>query len=260
MAEPDLLEEYINNPNVETAKAFTTSTPLNKEWTIWKYAQNTFLNIAHNGQSTRAPYQSIGTLKTVHDMFKYLKFLNTPTGTPDKSLNLHNVNLILMAPNIQPLWEDESNKDCGCYSIIIPDKGPEALFNIWMHYVIAVLTNDFFIGIENKYINGLQVSFVRSNTKTSGLMIKIWDGKRGRQIDEFKDSVNQKILDILPDNISERYEYYQNKNGYGNSKIVSEATRAVDQGLQAGYSRSEFRGRGRGKKDTSFRGRGRGRY
>ena len=88
----------------------------------------------------------------------------------------------MMRDDISPIWEDEKNKNGGCWSIKIPvEKSYELWIKLSMYIVGETLTNDKLL------VNGL--SICAKNTSTS--VLKIWIN------DNHKNSIQNLPTDIL---------------------------------------------------------------
>ena len=88
----------------------------------------------------------------------------------------------MMRNDITPIWEDQNNKNGGCWSIKIPvEKSYELWIKLSMYIVGETLTNDQYL------VNG--ISICAKNTTTS--VVKIWIN------DNNKSSIKNLPTDIL---------------------------------------------------------------
>lgn len=72
----------------------------------------------------------------------------------------------LMKKNIKPMWEDENNRNGGCFSFKIINKNIE---KIWKEVFYTLIGNGLISGEKNKNINGITLS-----PKKNFCILKVW--------------------------------------------------------------------------------------
>ncbi len=130
----------------------TTFHNLKDSWTLWAH-------LPHDTEWNLNSYKEIMTFNTVEEALTLYETL------PDKMIK--NCMLFLMRKGITPIWEDEKNRNGGCFSYKIPNR---LIVNTWKQtsYTLIgeTLTND--VNIRND-INGITIS-----PKKNFCIIKIW--------------------------------------------------------------------------------------
>jgi hypothetical protein len=80
---------------------------------------------------------------------------------------LRRVLIFVMKGDIKPLWEDDMNKDGGCFSLKITNKDID---NVWLKLLIKMMDDKLFIDDMNmSRTNGISIS-----PKKNFSIIKIW--------------------------------------------------------------------------------------
>jgi len=124
---------------------------LNDSWTLWAH-------LPHDIDWKLSSYKKITTVKTVEDILTLYKYL------PD--IMIKNCMLFLMRNNIQPIWEDPSNKSGGCFSYKISNKN---VVSCWKNLSYSLMGETLTDPSLCKYINGITIS-----PKKNFCIIKIW--------------------------------------------------------------------------------------
>jgi hypothetical protein len=121
-------------------------------WTIWAH-------LPHDTDWTFKSYKNIMTINTVEEALTLIETL------PEKMIK--NCMLFLMRDGIQPTWEDERNRNGGCFSYKVPNK---IVTTTWkqLSYILMgeTLTKDLNL---RPTINGITIS-----PKKNFCIIKIW--------------------------------------------------------------------------------------
>ncbi len=119
-------------------------------WSIWYHHQK------HNWKLDS--YKNIFLIKNIRDFWNFNNNLNIIGG-------INTQHYFMMRNDITPIWEDQNNKNGGCWSIKFPvEKSYELWIKLSMYIVGETLTNDEYL------VNG--ISICAKNTTTS--VVKIW--------------------------------------------------------------------------------------
>lgn len=125
---------------------------LSKKWTFYIHLQNT------NNWDLDS-YYKIMTIQNVYECIQ----LNNNIGSELLKKALH----FVMKDDIQPIWEDEKNKNGGCFSFKIHNKDIE---QIWKYFYYRLIGNSL---MKNKdimnYVNGISLS-----PKKTFCILKVW--------------------------------------------------------------------------------------
>ena len=133
---------------------------LNSAWTLW-------LHLPHDTNWDINSYKKIYT-------FSYLEEAIALFNNIEDNLVL-NCMLFIMREDIQPIWEDEKNKNGSCMSYKINNR---LVYNIWKEMSLFMIGESLINNIDvQKNINGLTVS-----PKKNFCIIKLW----------FSDGVDEK--------------------------------------------------------------------
>jgi hypothetical protein len=126
--------------------------PLYNNWILWAH-------LPHDTKWDLTSYVEILTISTLEQAIAILE--NLP------EIMIKNCMLFIMRKGIQPIWEDEKNKDGGCFSYKIPNK---SIGDIWKKLSYSIVAENL-INNENiqLLINGITVS-----PKKNFCIIKIW--------------------------------------------------------------------------------------
>ena len=124
-------------------------------------------------------------LYTIKDATSYWKLFNSW----DEIDGLLSKQYFLMKDNITPIWEDEENKNGGCWSLKVIDYEADSLFEL-----LSVLMITEELSSLSDIINGLSTCLKKNNT----VVIKIWNNNKNHSN---IDLLNKKIFDIYNDEI-----------------------------------------------------------
>jgi len=125
---------------------------LNDTWTLWAH-------LPHDIDWTLKSYKKIMDISTINDVVSLYEVI------PEKLIK--NCMLFLMRKNITPRWEDEKNKEGGCFSFKVVNKDVK---KIWRNISYALVGETLCkqSGYCN-YITGITIS-----PKRSFCIVKIW--------------------------------------------------------------------------------------
>ena len=124
---------------------------LNDVWCLWAH-------LPHDVDWTLASYRNIYTFNCVEEVSELTKYL------PEKCIK--NCMLFIMRKNINPIWEDDNNKDGGCFSYKILNKNVK---EVWKNLTFALVGETLIDGELSSIINGITIS-----PKKNFCIIKIW--------------------------------------------------------------------------------------
>ena len=131
---------------------------LNSNWTLWFHSPT-------DNDWTIESYKRISEFSTIEDFWSIYKFI-----LPN---HIQNGMFFLMRDGILPIWEDDQNKEGGCWSFKIIKKD---VFNSWVELSIHILGEKITKDIdESMEINGISIS-----PKRSFCIIKIWNKKSNK--------------------------------------------------------------------------------
>jgi|TARA_R110001592_G_scaffold60820_1_gene185386 hypothetical protein len=162
------MDNSIYNVEIPQTNEVSDFHKLNCEWTLWAH-------LPHDTEWNVASYKEIMSFNTVEEALTLYETL------PDKMIK--NCMLFLMRKGIKPIWEDEKNKNGGCFSYKISNKITIAT---WKHssYKLMGETVAKDNALKND-INGITIS-----PKRNFCIIKIWLSNCNNQNPE-------KIQDIM---------------------------------------------------------------
>jgi hypothetical protein len=121
-------------------------------WNLWGH-------LPHDNDWSVNSYINLGSIKSVEQTIALCEIL------PDKLIK--NSMLFIMKNNIKPTWEDDMNKNGGCFSFKVMNK---IVCDIWKKMFYLLIGNNLSTNIKfNKSINGLTIS-----PKKNFCIIKIW--------------------------------------------------------------------------------------
>lgn len=130
----------------------TTFNKLKDSWTLWAH-------LPHDTEWNLNSYKKIMTFNTVEEALTLYETL------PDKMIK--NCMLFLMRKGITPIWEDEKNRNGGCFSYKIPNR---LIVNTCKQSSYTILGETFTNDVNlRKDINGITIS-----PKKNFCIIKIW--------------------------------------------------------------------------------------
>jgi hypothetical protein len=127
------------------------SHPLKTKWVVWGHLQ-------HDTTWSLDSYTKICTLTYAEELLELIHLL------PDKLIT--NYMLFIMRDGIDPMWEDENNKNGGCFSYKVDNKYVK---DIWTDLACSILGNSISSELICNSITGLSVS-----PKKSFCILKIW--------------------------------------------------------------------------------------
>ncbi len=140
------------------------------EYILWVHATN------DNDWSING-YKRLYTIKNVSDFWKLFNNIH--------KLNFKNNNFFFMKPNVEPIWEDESNRHGGICSLRI-----ELDFALKVYELLCIFLACEKLVVDISDINGISIT-----PKNGWAIIKIWN----------KDK-NKKISELLHKSILEKYK------------------------------------------------------
>ena len=126
------------------------NTKLNSKWVLWYHHQKD--NWKLEG------YKQIYTVETIKEFWSLFNNLHIIGG-------ISKLQYFFMRENITPLWEDEKNRNGGCWSIKITK---DVVEQIWQQLSILLVTENIFTTNKSD-VNGLSICM-----KNSSVIIKIW--------------------------------------------------------------------------------------
>ena len=124
---------------------------LHDTWTLWAH-------LPHDTDWSVSSYKQIFTLDTMEDSLMLCE--NLP------EVVVKNCMLFLMRKGIQPIWEDEKNKNGGCFSYKINNR---SVTNSWKNLSYVLLGETLTSPELSQAINGITIS-----PKKNFCIIKIW--------------------------------------------------------------------------------------
>lgn len=158
--------------------------PLNDKWVLWFHDPNdtnwdfsSYLNI-----------YDINSIETFWDVFNNINKSNVENGM-----------FFIMREGIKPLWEDDKNKEGGCWSFKILKKN---IFDSWLDVCVNCVNETLVKNINDaNLITGISIS-----PKKSFCIIKIWNNDKNKNS---KDLINDNLLNL---NIKESlYKAHSNR-------------------------------------------------
>ncbi len=126
--------------------------PLSDKWTLWAH-------LPHDTDWSLDSYKKIYTMETLEDAMGVTEYL------PEKMIK--NCMLFVMRSHVKPQWEDESNRNGGCFSYKVFNKNVEEVWKLLMYGLLGnTLTEK---GEINNTFMGITIS-----PKKNFCIIKIW--------------------------------------------------------------------------------------
>lgn len=136
---------------------------LNTSWVLWSHD-------LYNNNWNLDSYKKIFEFNTINDFWKLYNNFNSLGG-------LNKKNYFLMRKGINPIWEDEKNRNGGTCSIKIP---VSKSYEIWTELSIYIIGETFYENKEKMMdINGISIS-----PKSIWSIIKIWNSDSNNDISE----------------------------------------------------------------------------
>lgn len=259
-----------NHPSEIDELLISNTTPLSdillpNTWVLYLYNKKMFKQLATGLNFQAKPYKELCTLHTVNDVIYILQLMQVKVNQTKDNICLNSINVpinnnklnldandyIIMRHGIEPVWEDVKNSNGGTFTIKMNHiNGYDVWSNLVMYIVGETLTTDM------DTINGISVSYIADNghyqkpdvmNNNNSTFIKIWDGKSGRNKDQFVKILPQFIINKI---IHESLVYSQNKekpNFNGKdimSKLNSKQSNNKDRQERGGFmTRGSRRGR-----------------
>ena len=128
-----------------------TFNQLSDSWTVYSH-------LPYNNDWTINSYQNLFSSNILEQFVVFSEFLS--------DIIIKKCMLFIMKNNIQPIWEDENNKNGGCFSYKVQN---ENVVNVWKDLSYKLVGNTLLkSGIENT-ISGITIS-----PKRNFCIIKIW--------------------------------------------------------------------------------------
>jgi hypothetical protein len=186
---------------------------LSDTWVVYAYNKSLFSKIATGGSNKVVganPVVQLCEIKEVKELIYYLQLM--AVRKKNGMLNMHANNYIIMRKGIKPIWEDPRNEGCGAFTAILEERTGLPIFQ---RMVMGVLGGTFTENMDE--INGIQIQYIagKDNSKP-GSMLKIWDGKPGRDLNSFIRCMNPLLLEDIKD-LSLKFSPYSAKPCYGGS-------------------------------------------
>lgn len=126
-------------------------TELNDNWTLWNHTSKNDWTI--NG------YTKLYTVKTIGDFWRL-------TNSWEKNGGIYLNQYFLMKNNIYPIWEDDNNRNGGCWSFKVKESVSQELWNDLSIYLVSGnLSPDY------DEINGISIT----KKKNGWVVLKIWN-------------------------------------------------------------------------------------
>lgn len=142
----DRMEKIDSNSSVDTFHK------LSDNWTLWAH-------LPHNTDWSLKSYIPIATFTTVEETIAIIKTL-PPT-------LVENCMLFMMRQGIKPIWEDQKNRDGGCFSYKVLNKNVE---KAWSDLTYRIVGNTISNGVS--FVNS--VTGITISPKKNFCIIKIW--------------------------------------------------------------------------------------
>ena len=134
------------------SSAAVASKELSGKWTLWAH-------LPHDTDWSLGSYKKIMMASNTMEISSLYKKI------PEKMVQ--NCMLFLMKEDIKPIWEDEKNRDGGCFSYKVNN---QSVFLVWK-YLCFLLVGDC-ISREEQILN--EINGITISPKKSFCIIKIW--------------------------------------------------------------------------------------
>jgi hypothetical protein len=153
---------------------------LQNNWNVWLH------HIKDNWKIEG--YKKIFNIETIDDFWLFHNNIHLVSGINDC---LNNLQIYIMKNEINPIWEDVSNRNGGCWSIKVNNID---VFDIWINIGMYMIGETLLNDNIQQNING--ISFSQKNNTSS--IIKIWvENSKNVSFD----CLNKKIIDTFGYNI-----------------------------------------------------------
>lgn len=125
---------------------------LSDKWTLWAH-------LPHDTDWSINSYKKIYNTSTVEETIAIMETL--------PQILVQNCMLFLMREGIKPIWEDEKNRNGGCFSYKVANKN---VYEVWkeLSYVVVGGT----VSEQNNFVN--KVTGITISPKKNFCIIKIW--------------------------------------------------------------------------------------
>lgn len=125
---------------------------LSDRWTLWAH-------LPHDTDWSINSYKKIYNTSTVEETIAVMETL--------PQILVQNCMLFLMKEGIKPIWEDEKNRNGGCFSYKVANKN---VYEVWkeLSYVVVGGT----VSEQNTFVN--KVTGITISPKKNFCIIKIW--------------------------------------------------------------------------------------
>jgi len=127
------------------------NTKLDNKWNLWYH-------YSKNDWSIHG-YKNLFTIETIKDFWDL-------TNSWEDNGGIHKNEYFLMKENVQPIWEDKSNENGGCWSYKKKEEQSQQLWDDLASYLVSGNLSK-----ELNLINGLSIS----KKKNGWIVIKIWN-------------------------------------------------------------------------------------
>lgn len=140
-----------NTMTLETSK-MEEFHKLSDTWTLWAH-------LPHDIDWSITSYKKIYDTSTVEETIAVMETL--------PQILVQNCMLFLMREGIKPIWEDEKNRNGGCFSYKVSNKN---VYEVWkeLSYVVVGGT----VSEQNNFVN--RVTGITISPKKNFCIIKIW--------------------------------------------------------------------------------------
>jgi hypothetical protein len=145
-----MLSQHTNT--METATSLESFHYLSDKWTLWAH-------LPHNTDWSLKSYIPIATFTTVEETIAVTESLPAPL--------VENCMLFMMKQGISPMWEDQKNRDGGCFSYKVPNK---SVVKAWTDLTYRIVGGS--ISSNNQFVNS--VTGITISPKKNFCIIKVW--------------------------------------------------------------------------------------
>lgn len=149
------MDNILSNQSMEqkdNLEIESTSYKLNDKWTLW-------VHLPHDTDWSIKSYKEIMTFNKVEEAIALTEKL------PNQMIK--NCMLFIMRKGIKPTWEDERNRNGGCFSYKISNK---YVSTIWKKLTYTLVGET--LSIDKKYVN--KINGITISPKKNFCVIKIW--------------------------------------------------------------------------------------
>jgi len=124
---------------------------LNSKWSLYSH-------LPHDTDWTIKSYQKITDFDSVEKAVSVTKLI------PEKTVQ--NCMLFIMRNDIKPMWEDNENRQGGCFSFKVTNA---IVSSVWERLTYTLVGETLFNGEKNTNVNGITIS-----PKKNFCIIKVW--------------------------------------------------------------------------------------